>query len=82
MKDFLKAKHLINKPLYQVRMDSVSSSVKSIEGYNHAIVFVDTSTSYQWNYGLKTKDYAIKALRTWYSDIADLLTKHESVESM
>ena len=76
LEDFQEAKHQINKPLYQVHtMDSFSSSVKSIEGYNHAILFVDAATGYQWIYGMKTKDNAIKALKTWYSDIADLLTK-------
>ena len=28
-------------PLYQINMDSFSSSIKSIEGYNHAVVLVD-----------------------------------------
>ena len=52
-------------------MDSSSSSVRSIEGNNHAMVFVDTvtATGYRWLYGLKTKDEEIKALRKWYSDI-------------
>ena len=79
LEDLPKAKRPINKPLYQVHMDSFSSSVKSIEGYNHAIVFVDAATGYRWLYGLKTKDYAIKVLRKWYSDIAYLRTKHELV---
>ena len=59
--DFPKAKRPINRPLYQVHMDSFSSSVKSIEGYKHAIVFVDAATEYRWLYGLKTKDDAIKS---------------------
>ena len=46
LEDFPKAKRPINKPLYQINMDSFSSSVKSIEGYNHAIVFVDAATGY------------------------------------
>ena len=71
LEDFQKAKRSINKPLYQVHMDSFSSSVKSIEGYIHAIVFVDAATGYRWIYGMKTKDDAIKALRKWNSDIAD-----------
>ncbi len=71
LEDFLKAIGLINKPLYQVRMDLFSSSVKSIEGYNHVIVFVVAATGCRWIYGLKSKDDAIKALRTWYSDITD-----------
>ena len=58
-------------------MDSFSSSVESIERYNHAIVFVDAATGYRWLYGMKTKDDAIKALRTWYADTADLRTKHK-----
>ena len=74
LEDFPKAKRQIFKPLYQIHTDSFSSSVKSIEGYNHAIVFVDAATGYRWLYGLKTKDDAIKALRKGYSDIADLRT--------
>ena len=41
LEDFPKAKHPINEPLYQIHMDSFSSSVKSVEGYNHAIAFVE-----------------------------------------
>ena len=63
-------------------MDSFSSSVTSIERYNHAIVFVDAATGYRRLYGMKTKDDAIKALRTWYSDIEDLRTKHKLVVLM
>ncbi len=63
-------------------MDSFSSSVKSIEGYIHAIVFVDAATGNSWIYGIKTKAGIIKVLRTWYSQIADLRTKHELVVSM
>ncbi len=62
LEDFPKAKRPINKPLYPVHMDSFSSSDKSIEGYNHAIVFVDAAIGYRWIYGLKSKDDAIKAL--------------------
>ena len=58
-------------------MDLFSSSVTSIERYNHAIVFVDAATGYRWLYGMKTKDDAIKAFRTWYADTADLRIKHK-----
>ena len=74
LEDFPKAKRPIDKPLYQVHMDSFSSSVNSIEGYNHAIVFVDAATGYSRLYVMRTKDDAIKAYRTWYCDIADLRT--------
>ncbi len=65
LEDFPKAKHPINKPLYQVHMDSFSSSVKSTEGYIREIVFVDAATGYRWIYGMKSKDGAIKVLQTW-----------------
>ena len=74
---FPKAKRPINKPLYQVHMDAFSSSVKSTEGYIHALVLVDAITGYQCMYGMKTEDDALKVLKTWYSDIADLRTKHK-----
>jgi transposase InsO family protein len=80
--DFPKAKRPINKPLYQVHMDSFSSLFKFIEGYNGVIVFVDAATGYRWIYGLKSKDDVIKALRKWYSDITDLRTKQNLVVLM
>ena len=33
LEDFPKAKHPINKPLYQIHVDSLSSSIKYIEEY-------------------------------------------------
>ena len=59
-------------PLYQINMDSFSSSIKSIEGYNHAVVLVDNQSGYRWIYGMKTKDEMINVVKQWYSDIADL----------
>ena len=56
---FPKSKRPITKALNQVHLDTFLSSVKSIEGYNHAIVIVDTATEYRWIYGMKTKDDAI-----------------------
>jgi hypothetical protein len=44
LEDFPNVKRPINNPIYQVHMDSFSSSVKSIEGYNYAIIFVDAGT--------------------------------------
>ncbi len=60
-------------------MDTFSSSVKSIEGYNHAVVFVDKQTSYLWLYGMKTKDEMISVVKRWYSDIADLRARHKLI---
>ena len=62
MEDFPKANRPTNKSLYQVHMESFSSSVKSIQGYIHAIVFVDAATGYRWIYGMKTNDDIKKCL--------------------
>jgi len=43
------------RPLARVNMDLYSSSITSIEGYNHALVFTDSNSSYRWEYGMKTK---------------------------
>ena len=50
LEDLPKAKKVITKPLYQIHMDSFSSSVRSIEGYFqvHALVLVDAATGYRW----------------------------------
>ena len=55
LEDLLKAKKVMFKPLYQIHMDSFSSSVKSIEGYLHALVLVDAATGYRWIHCMKTK---------------------------
>ncbi len=60
-------------------MDSFSPSIKSIEGYNHAVVLVDNQTGYRWVYWMKTKDEMIKVVKQWYSYIADLQAKHKLV---
>ena len=41
LEDLPKLKDRAIEPLYQVKMDSFSSSVPSIEGYNYAVVFAD-----------------------------------------
>jgi hypothetical protein len=46
MEDLPKLKDRADEPLGQVNMDSFSSSVPSIEGYNHAVVFVDCNSGY------------------------------------
>ena len=63
-------------------MDSFSSSVTSIEGYNHAVVFADCHTGYRWVYGMKVKSDIIKVVKKWYRDIADLRQKHTLVVVM
>ena len=72
------------EPLGQVNMDSFSSSVPSIEGYNHAVVqiFVDCNSGYLWLYGMKLKSEMLNVVKKWYSDIADLRLKHKLVVVM
>jgi hypothetical protein len=57
VEDFPKARHVKVKPLHRINVDSFSSSVTSIEGYNHAMAFVDKCTRYRWIYDMKTKDH-------------------------
>ncbi len=63
LKDLPKTKKVITKLLYQIDMDSFSSSVKSIEGHFHSLVSVDAATGYRWIYGLKTKDEALNVVK-------------------
>jgi hypothetical protein len=55
-------------------------SIQSFEGYNHAFVCIDDASGYQWLYGLRFKDKAYDAVKTWYSDIADVRAKHPLIE--
>jgi hypothetical protein len=82
LEDLPKLKKRALKPLGQVNMDSFSSSVTSIEGYNHAVVFADCHTGYRWVYGMKVKSDIVKVVKKWYSDIADLRQKHTLVVVM
>jgi hypothetical protein len=49
LEDFLKARQVKVKPLHQIDVDLFSSSVSSIEGYNHAVVFVDLMQIDLWD---------------------------------
>ena len=82
MEDLPKLKDRAEEPLAQINMDSFSSSVPSIEGYNHAVVFVDCNSGYRWLYGMKLKSDMLKVVKKWYSDIADLRLKHKVVVVM
>ena len=77
LEDLPKLKDRAEEPLAQVNMDSFSSSVPSIEGYNHAVVFVDCNSGYRWLYGMKLKSDMLGVVKKWYSDIADLRLKHK-----
>jgi hypothetical protein len=87
LENLSKLKNLAEKPLWQVNMDSFSSSVQSIEGYNHAVVFVDCNSGLRWLYaavvyGMKNKSDLPKIVKKLYSDNADLLQRHTLVVVM
>ncbi len=82
LEDLPKTKEVITKPLYQINLDSFSSSVKSIEGYFHSLVFVYAATGYRWIYGPKTKDEPLNVVTRWYADIAYLRAKRKLVVLM
>ena len=75
LEDYPALKVRADKPLKQINVDSFSSSVPSIEGYNHAAIFVDCNSGFRWIYGMKSKDDTLKITKKWYSDIAELRQK-------
>ena len=48
-----------------VHMDVYSSSVTSIEGYNHALIITDSCCEHHWQYGMKTKDEVLAMSKRW-----------------
>jgi hypothetical protein len=48
LEDFPKARQVKVKPQHQINVDSFSFSVASIAGHNHAVVFVDKCSGYNW----------------------------------
>ena len=64
------------RPLARVNMDLYSSSITSIEGYNHALVFTDSHSSYRWEYGMKTKSETFSVCKRWFAETAEIREKH------
>ncbi len=58
--------------LGRVHMDLFSSSITSIEGYNHAIIFTDSNSGMRWQYEMKTKDETLDMAKRWFAEIADV----------
>ncbi len=81
LEDLPKLKDRAPEPLNQVNMDSFSSSVTLIEGYNYAVVFVDCNSGYRdrWVYGMRLKSDMLKVVKKCFIDIADLRHKHKLV---
>ena len=64
------------RPLARVNMDLYSSSVTSIEGYNHALVFTDSNSSFRWEYGMKTKNETFSVSKRWFAEIAEIRERY------
>ena len=58
------------RPLMRVNMDMYSSSITSIEGYNHTAVFTDSHGEYRWHYVIKIKDETLAVSKRWFAEIA------------
>ncbi len=72
---------LINgaQPLGLVHMDLCSSSITSIEGYNHSIIFTDSNSGMRWQYGMKTKDETLNMSKRWFAEIADVRINYQLI---
>jgi hypothetical protein len=55
LEDFPKTRQVKVKPLHQINVDSLSSSIPAIEGYIYAVIFVDKCTGYRWIYGMNPR---------------------------
>ena len=55
-------------PLERLNMESYSSSITSIEGYNHAVIFSESYGEYRWQYGMKTKDEVLGVAKRWFAE--------------
>jgi hypothetical protein len=56
----------------RVNMHMYSSSITSIEGFKHAVVFTDNNEEHRWQYGMKTKDETISVCKRWFAEITEL----------
>ena len=64
------------RPMALVHMDAYSSSVTSIEGYNHAPIITDICSEHRWQYGMKTKDEVLEMSKRWVAETADIQLDH------
>jgi hypothetical protein len=61
-----------SQPLGRLHMDLYSSSITSIVGYYHAIIFTDSNSGMRWQYGMNTKDETLEMAKRWFAEIADV----------
>ncbi len=59
-----------------VQKDVCSSSVTSIEGYNHAWIITDGCSEHRWQYGMKAKDVVLGMSKRWMAKTAGIQKDH------
>ena len=64
-------------PLERGYMETMSSSVPSIQGYNYALIIADDVSMYQRVCGLKEKSDANAAAEKWICNIGGLKARYE-----
>ena len=65
-----------SRPMALVHMDVYSSSVTSIEGYDHALIITDSCSEHRWQYGMKTKDEVLGMQKRWMAEAAGIQEDH------
>ncbi len=65
-------------PLGQVHMDLNSSSIMSIEGCNHSVIFDASNSGFRWQYGMKRIDETLDngMSKRCYAEISDIREKY------
>ncbi len=61
-----------SQPLGRVHMDLYSSSITSIEGYNHSIILTDSNSGMRRQYGMKAIDATLDMSKRWFAETADV----------
>ncbi len=60
--------------LSRVHMDMYSSSITSIERYNHALIFTDSHGELRWQFGMEIKEEILLMSKRWFTEILTKIT--------
>ncbi len=67
---------LLDQPHNPSEVYMYSTSVTSMEGYNHTLIFTDGHGELRWHFGMKTKEETLIMAKRWFAEIADLRAKY------
>ncbi len=65
LENYPRSKEPDARPMALVKMDVYSSSVTSIEGYNHALIIAYSCSYHRWQHGMKTNDEVFGMSKRW-----------------